>query len=628
METRPKLIVPEPIERAGHGALLRRSGKRTAAGVCQTRVAEARAVTLLAMRARRCRRASRPRGRAPAAARLDPTRAAVHAADAGRPGADGPRMALRDQVGRRPRAGRSAPARRVRPALAHADRRDRALPGGRGRDRAAARRRPRARRARSSRSTTHGRPSFQRLQRRMHVDARPPRRRPPRVPAHRLRLRLPRPRTAATCARCRSPARKALVLGGRRRGRTRSATATTSRRDGPGVLRRRVRRRASRASSPSAPTRPTVGGRRREWLKVKCHRRQEFVIGGWTDPKGTREPPRRAPPRRLRRRRARLRRPRRLRPRRRARSATSHARLAALADERCPFTRGTSAAWARSTTGCGRSSSARCASASGPPTAASATRCSSGLRADQPAREVRRETPEPRALRLDRDRPDARAGGDADDVVAGGLGGAREVARALRVVDQEIDLLAARAASRDGPSPCAQLSGQRTPRRSRLRARTRRDRCQARIAARGADGASPAHASPDLRFARPPRAPRCVPAPERRPRDDHDTSSQGPTSRSSTARRRSSGVGPQAGEPGVFLQHRRDALRRPSRTSELAPSSVTAAYRQPRRTGRARRRASSRPDAAARARLRRRPARALACRLSGCAADRRRGRDR
>jgi bifunctional non-homologous end joining protein LigD len=30
------------------------------------------------------------------------------------------------------------------------------------------------------------------------------------------------------------------------------------------------------------------GGRRREWLKVKVDRRQEFVIGGYTDPKGTR----------------------------------------------------------------------------------------------------------------------------------------------------------------------------------------------------------------------------------------------------------------------------------------------------------------------------------------------------
>jgi bifunctional non-homologous end joining protein LigD len=31
-----------------------------------------------------------------------------------------------------------------------------------------------------------------------------------------------------------------------------------------------------------------TGGRTREWLKLKCHRRQEFVIGGWTDPQGAR----------------------------------------------------------------------------------------------------------------------------------------------------------------------------------------------------------------------------------------------------------------------------------------------------------------------------------------------------
>ena len=31
-----------------------------------------------------------------------------------------------------------------------------------------------------------------------------------------------------------------------------------------------------------------LGGRRTEWRKIKCVRRQEFVIGGYTDPKGTR----------------------------------------------------------------------------------------------------------------------------------------------------------------------------------------------------------------------------------------------------------------------------------------------------------------------------------------------------
>jgi bifunctional non-homologous end joining protein LigD len=31
-----------------------------------------------------------------------------------------------------------------------------------------------------------------------------------------------------------------------------------------------------------------AGGRSRDWLKIKCERRQEFVIGGWTDPQGAR----------------------------------------------------------------------------------------------------------------------------------------------------------------------------------------------------------------------------------------------------------------------------------------------------------------------------------------------------
>jgi bifunctional non-homologous end joining protein LigD len=34
--------------------------------------------------------------------------------------------------------------------------------------------------------------------------------------------------------------------------------------------------------------RPWVPGRTRDWLKVKCLARQEFVIGGWTDPAGSR----------------------------------------------------------------------------------------------------------------------------------------------------------------------------------------------------------------------------------------------------------------------------------------------------------------------------------------------------
>lgn len=34
--------------------------------------------------------------------------------------------------------------------------------------------------------------------------------------------------------------------------------------------------------------RPYTTGRSRDWLKIKCHLRQEFVVGGWTDPQGSR----------------------------------------------------------------------------------------------------------------------------------------------------------------------------------------------------------------------------------------------------------------------------------------------------------------------------------------------------
>jgi ATP-dependent DNA ligase len=34
---------------------------------------------------------------------------------------------------------------------------------------------------------------------------------------------------------------------------------------------------------------PYQGGRSRDWLKFKCGRAQEFVIGGYTDPQGLRD---------------------------------------------------------------------------------------------------------------------------------------------------------------------------------------------------------------------------------------------------------------------------------------------------------------------------------------------------
>jgi ATP-dependent DNA ligase len=35
-------------------------------------------------------------------------------------------------------------------------------------------------------------------------------------------------------------------------------------------------------------TSPYVSGRSRDWVKLKCVNEQELVIGGWTDPKGSR----------------------------------------------------------------------------------------------------------------------------------------------------------------------------------------------------------------------------------------------------------------------------------------------------------------------------------------------------
>ena len=47
-------------------------------------------------------------------------------------------------------------------------------------------------------------------------------------------------------------------------------------------------RRAGKGSSPSGPTPRTQAGRTKDWLKFKCENNQEFVIGGFTDPQGTR----------------------------------------------------------------------------------------------------------------------------------------------------------------------------------------------------------------------------------------------------------------------------------------------------------------------------------------------------
>ena len=72
-------------------------------------------------------------------------------------------------------------------------------------------------------------------------------------------------------------------------------------RAGRGLL-RGGRRAAARGHRRQARARAaTRAARTRDWLKIKCQLRQEFVIGGYTDPQGARGSLRRAAPGRLRR---------------------------------------------------------------------------------------------------------------------------------------------------------------------------------------------------------------------------------------------------------------------------------------------------------------------------------------
>ena len=96
------------------------------------------------------------------------------------------------------------------------------------------------------------------------------------------------------CARARGPRSAALPLAERKaclalrcppRGVVRYGDHVVE--QGEAFSRRRPSS-GSRASSPSARRAPTPAARTRDWLKIKCHRRQEFVIGGYTDPQGAR----------------------------------------------------------------------------------------------------------------------------------------------------------------------------------------------------------------------------------------------------------------------------------------------------------------------------------------------------
>ncbi|HEU5195316.1 MAG TPA: non-homologous end-joining DNA ligase, partial [Methylomirabilota bacterium] len=131
-----------------------------------------------------------------------------------------------------------------------------------------------------------GRPSFQRLQNRMHLTR----------PADVERARSTVPVSAVffdalaldgrdlreaplaerkACLALSVPARGVIRYGDHVVGRGQDFYEAAAEQRLEGIL-------AKRADSRY------VGGRTREWLKLKCHLRQEFVIGGWTDPQGAR----------------------------------------------------------------------------------------------------------------------------------------------------------------------------------------------------------------------------------------------------------------------------------------------------------------------------------------------------
>ena len=69
------------------------------------------------------------------------------------------------------------------------------------------------------------------------------------------------------------------------------------------LLQKRLRHGARRHHRQARATARYVSGRSTAWIKLKCRQRQEFVIGGYSEPAGSRAGIRRAAARRLRRRR-------------------------------------------------------------------------------------------------------------------------------------------------------------------------------------------------------------------------------------------------------------------------------------------------------------------------------------
>ncbi len=122
-----------------------------------------------------------------------------------------------------------------------------------------------------------GRSEFQRLQESQKETGRP----------HLCRVRSAlrrRPRSAHEAARGAQGA--ARTADSRRRTR---ALLQTHRRRRQGALRERARSSDSKASSARSATSTYQERRSRDWVKIKTGHEQEFVVGGWTEPKGSRK---------------------------------------------------------------------------------------------------------------------------------------------------------------------------------------------------------------------------------------------------------------------------------------------------------------------------------------------------
>ena len=221
-------------------------------------------------------------GREPMPERLQPMLAAHRATAARRRGA----LGLRGQVGRHPRAGLDRGRPRA-PVLAQRQRHHLALPGAARRWGGRwARARPSST-ARSSPSTPSGRPSFERLQSRMHLANEAAVRRAVRDIPDRLRaLRRPLPRRAHD-VRAALPERRALLEGLALRG-PHWQTPGYRTKDAEALLRVSAERGLEGVVAKRLDSRYEPGRRATGWVKVKNVRHQSVVIGGWLPGEGRR----------------------------------------------------------------------------------------------------------------------------------------------------------------------------------------------------------------------------------------------------------------------------------------------------------------------------------------------------